>query len=148
MSESFNFSLLARKVSFIRVRRHYQFEGVAMILEHLVYSIAIAIIFGMIYRRITGRDSSWFIVLSAYTLDVDIIADAVLRKIGVTVPVYGAPIDHGDLHNVGVLLVYAVAVLFLLHPLGIRFMDSLIFASVGFALAMHSSWTAISANAF
>ncbi len=53
-----------------------------MIIEHLVYSIAIAIIFGMIYRRFTGRESSWIIVLSAYTPDVDIIADAILRKIG------------------------------------------------------------------
>jgi len=56
-----------------------------------------------------------------------------LRKIGVTVLVYGAPINHGDFHNLGVLLVYAVAVSFLLHPLGIRFIDSFIFASVGFA---------------
>jgi hypothetical protein len=79
-----------------------------MILEHLVYSIAIAIIFGMVYRRITGRESSWIIVLSAYTPDVDIIADTVLKKIGVTVLVYGAPIDHEDFHNLGVLLVYAV----------------------------------------
>ena len=55
-----------------------------MILEHLVYSIAIAIIFGLIYKRITGRESSWIIVLSAYAPDVDIIADAILRKIGVT----------------------------------------------------------------
>ena len=104
-----------------------------MKLEHLIYSIAIAIIFGMIYRRVTGRESSWIIVLSAYTPDVDMIADAVLRKIGVTVLVYSAPIDHGDFHNLGVLLVYAVVVSFLLHPLGIRFMDSFIFASVGFA---------------
>ena len=67
--------------------------------------------------------------MSAYTPDVDIIADAVLRKIGVTVLVYGAPIDHGDFYNIGVLLVYAVAVSFLLHPLGIRFVNSFIFAS-------------------
>lgn len=104
-----------------------------MIFEHLVYSIAIAIIFGMIYRRVTGRESSWIIILSAYTPDVDIIADSILRKIGVTVLVYGAPIGHGDFHNVGVLLVYAVAVSFLLYPLGIRFVDSFVFASVGFA---------------
>ena len=69
-----------------------------MILEHSVYSIAIAIIFGMIYRRITGRESSWIIVLSAYAPDVDIIANAVLKKIGVTVLVYGTPIAK-DFHN-------------------------------------------------
>lgn len=58
--------------------------------------------------------------MSAYAPD-DIIADAVLRKIGVTVLVYGAPIAK-DFHF-KVLLVYAVAVSFLLHPLGIRFVD-------------------------
>ncbi len=46
-----------------------------MILEHSVYSIAIAIIFGMTYRRITGREYSWIIVLSAYAPDLDITAD-------------------------------------------------------------------------
>jgi hypothetical protein len=51
-----------------------------MIIEHLVYSIAIAIVFGMIYRRVTGREISWIIVLSAYTPDVDIIADAVFEE--------------------------------------------------------------------
>jgi hypothetical protein len=38
-----------------------------------------------------------------------------LKKIGVTVLVYGAPIAK-DFHNLGVLLVYAVAVSFLLLP--------------------------------
>jgi len=98
-----------------------------MKLEHLVYSIAIAIISGMVYRRITGRESSWIIVLSAYAPDIDIIADAILRKIGITVLVYGAPIAK-DFHNLGVLLVYAVAVSFLLY-LGICFVDSFIFAT-------------------
>ena len=104
-----------------------------MILGHLVYSVAIAIIFGMVYRRITGREYSWIIVLSAYAPDADIIADWLLKKIGITVLVYGAPIHHGDFHNLGVLVVYAVVVSFLLHPLGIRFADSFVFASVGFA---------------
>jgi hypothetical protein len=45
----------------------------------------------------------------------------------------GHPIVHGNFHNLAVLIVYAVSVAFLLHPIGIRFTDSLLFASLGFA---------------
>ena len=40
---------------------------------------------------------------------------------------------HGNFHNLAVLTLYAVSVAFLLHPIGIRFTDSLLFASLGFA---------------
>ena len=60
-----------------------------MLFEHWVYSTAIAIIIGMVYYRSTGRDYSWIIIASAYAPDVDMIADPALKKIGVTVLVYG-----------------------------------------------------------
>jgi len=104
-----------------------------MILEHLIYSTAIAIVFGMLYHRITGREYSWIIVASAYAPDFDVFADALFKKLGITILVFGSPIDHGDFHNIAVLAVYATAVAFLLHPMGIRFRDSLAFAGVGFA---------------
>jgi len=104
-----------------------------MILGHIVYSTALAIVFGMAYFRLTRREYSWLIIASAYAPDVDIITNALLKKVGITVLVFGAPIHHGDFHNIAVLAVYATAVAFLLHPLGIRFRDSLVFASVGFA---------------
>jgi hypothetical protein len=59
-----------------------------------------------------------------------------MNMFGVTVLVFGAPIDHGHFHNILVMLLYAVAVAFLLHPLGIRLIDSFIFALVGFAAHM------------
>jgi hypothetical protein len=104
-----------------------------MLFEHWIYSTAIAIIVGMIYYKLTGRDYAWIIIASAYVPDIDMIADTVLKKIGVTVLVYGSPISHGDFHNIAVLLLFAAAVALLLHPIGIRLVDSFFFASMGFA---------------
>ena len=104
-----------------------------MLFEHWIYSTAIAIIVGMVYYKFTGRDYSWIIIASAYAPDVDMAADIALKKIGITVMIYGNPISHGDFHNIAVLLVYAVSVALLLHPIGIKLVDSFFFASVGFA---------------
>jgi hypothetical protein len=107
-----------------------------MLFEHWIYSIAIAIIVGMIYYKFTSRDYSWIIIASAYAPDVDMIADTVLKKIGITVLIYGNPVSHGDFHNIAVLLVYAVSVALLLHPIGIKLVDSFFFAGMGFAAHM------------
>lgn len=104
-----------------------------MILEHLIYSTAIAIISGMIYSKITFRDHSWIIIASAYAPDADIVAYSLLRKTGISVLINSSPIKHGDFHNIAVLLIYAVLVALLLYPLGVRLADSFIFASIGFA---------------
>lgn len=107
-----------------------------MLSEHLLYSLAIGLVFGAVYSQFTGRDYWWIILASAFVPDLDLIADAVLRKLGITVLVFGAPISHGHFHNILVMLFYAAAMAFLLHPLGIRLMDSFVFASVGFAAHM------------
>jgi len=103
-----------------------------MLLEHLVYSAAIAIVLGTLYRRYTGRDHAWIVVVSAYIPDLDIVADGLLKQLGITVMVHGSPIRHGDFHNVAVMLAYAVFVALLLHPLGARLVDSFFFAVAGF----------------
>jgi hypothetical protein len=103
-----------------------------VLIEHVIYSTAIAILLGMIYRVITFREYSWIIILSAYAPDVDAIINRVLLKAGITLLVYGSPISHGDFHTLAMLAFYALGVSFLLHPLGIRFVDSLIFSAVGF----------------
>lgn len=107
-----------------------------MLFEHWIYSTAIAIIVGMVYYKFIGRDYAWIIIASAYAPDVDMIADTVLKKVGITVLIHGNPISHGDFHNIAVLLVYAVSVALLLHPIGIRLVDSFFFASIGFAAHM------------
>jgi len=105
-----------------------------MLLEHLVYSTAIAIVLGMLYIRYVGkeRNHAWIIVASAYLPDLDIVADDLLQSIGITVMIHGSPITHGNFHNVGVMLAYAVFVALLLHPAGVRLVDSFFFAAAGF----------------
>ncbi|MDI6720540.1 MAG: metal-dependent hydrolase [Methanomicrobiales archaeon] len=104
-----------------------------MFVEHLVYSIAIAILAGMLYHRYTARDPSWIIVISAFAPDIDLIAHTALRSLGFTVLFHGNRIAHGDFHNIAVMALYAIVIAFLLHPLGVRFLDALIFAAIGFA---------------
>ena len=103
-----------------------------MLFEHWIYSTAIAIITGMIYSRFTGREHPWIIIASAYIPDIDIAVDTFLRRLGITLLINGSPIKHGSFHNIVVLLLFAFSIALLLHPLGIKFIDSFIFASIGF----------------
>ncbi len=107
-----------------------------MLLEHLIYSTAIAIIAGMIYYKYTRRDPSWIIIASAYAPDLDIIAGEVFKKLDINVLINDAPIKHGDFHNIAVLLIFAVSIGLLLKPLGKKFIDSFMFAGIGFGAHM------------
>lgn len=103
-----------------------------MLFEHWIYSIAIAIIVGMIYYRFTGREYSWIIIASTYIPDSDMFMNTIFRRMGITLLIDGNPIKHGSFHNIAVLFLFAFLVALLLHPLGIKFIDSFIFASIGF----------------
>jgi len=103
-----------------------------VISEHIIYSTAIAIIVGMLYYKYTGRDHSWIIILCAWIPDFDIIAKSALNKMGFIVLFDGQPIHHGTFHTVAMMVIFAILVAFLLHPFGIRFIDSLFFATIGF----------------
>jgi len=103
-----------------------------MIIEHLFYSTAIALIVGMLYYKVTSRDHSWIIIICAWIPDFDIIAKSVLNKFGFVVLFEGQPIHHGTFHTIAGMVIFALFIAFLLHPFGIRFIDSLFFATVGF----------------
>jgi hypothetical protein len=103
-----------------------------MIAEHIVFSGALAILVGMIFYKYTGRDPSWIIVISAWAPDLDVIANPVLRRLGFRVLFEGSPIYHGTFHTIGVMVIFGIAMAFLLHPLGIKFFDSLFFSIIGF----------------
>jgi hypothetical protein len=93
-----------------------------MFIEHVVYSTALAIVFGMLYHHFTGRDLGWIIVLSAFAPDFDI-----HPRVGIFL------INHGDFHNILYLGVYGMMISFFLYFFGFRLRDSFVFAGVGFA---------------
>jgi hypothetical protein len=103
-----------------------------MLAEHLVYTTAIAIIAGMLFFRYTGRDTTWIIILVSYVPDLDKIADRILTQAGFTVLFEGHTIHHGTFHNIAAMVIIAVIIAFLLHPFGIRFLDSFLFTIIGF----------------
>jgi len=94
--------------------------------------MALAIIVGMLYYKYTGRDHSWIIILCAWIPDFDIIAKSFLNKLGFVVLFEGQPIHHGTFHTIAMMVIFAILMAFLLHPFGIRFIDSLFFATIGF----------------
>lgn len=103
-----------------------------MILEHFVYSAAMAIVAGMIYLRWTGRDPSWIMIAAALAPDIDLVIHGGLRLFGFTLLFEGHRISHGNFHNVLVAGLFAVAVAFLLHPFGVKFIDGMVFSWLGF----------------
>ncbi len=102
-----------------------------MLFEHWIYSTAVAILIYTIYRK---KECLYIIIGSAYAPDTDIIADYILKNIGIIVLVYGRYIKHGDFHNMLVLIIYAILIALLLSTINVKIKDSFILASIGFGL--------------
>lgn len=102
-----------------------------MLLEHLVYSTAFAILAYTIYRK---KECLFIIIGSAYVPDIDIWADHILKNIGIIVLVYGRPIEHGDFHNILIMVLYGILVALLLNTINIKMKDSFILSIIGFGL--------------
>ncbi|OPX63751.1 MAG: hypothetical protein A4E34_01005 [Methanoregula sp. PtaU1.Bin006] len=103
-----------------------------MLAEHLVYTAAFAILAGMLSYRSWGRDSSWIVILVSYAPDLDKVMDTILKRIGLVVTYDGYLIHHGTFHTIAAMIVFSLVLAFLLHPLGIRFIDTVVFTIVGF----------------
>jgi hypothetical protein len=111
-----------------------------MLIEHVIYSLAIAIIFGVLYRKHTGRELSWIIIMSAYASDLDLFMENLLNPLGITVIAHNSHQNQISFHNLSFLLLYAAAIAFLLSHRGFKFLDAFIFAGVGFGAGL--SWLA------
>ena len=101
-----------------------------VLIEHLVYSAALAVIVGMIFSRYTGRDPSWIIIAVAFVPDIDL-ALANLHDLSRTV--FSVTFHHGDLHNIPVLMVFSLLFAMILQCFGIRFIDGLSCSAIGIA---------------
>ncbi len=117
-----------------------------MLAEHLVYTAAIAVCAGMLSYRYTGRDVSWIAILVSYAPDLDKVAGGILDAAGFTLLFEGHAIHHGTFHTVAAMGVFGIALAFLLNPLGIRFLDTLVFSSMGFGAHLLEDALVYSAN--
>jgi hypothetical protein len=85
----------------------------------------------MLWHKHTGRDPSWIIISSAFAPDFDIVAGELLKKLDLNILTNGAPISHGDFHNIAFLLLFATAAALVLRLAGMRLGDSFLFADIG-----------------
>ncbi len=85
----------------------------------------------MLWFKRTGRDPSWIIIASAFAPDFDIVARSLFKKLDLNVLIDGAPIVHGDFHNIAFLLLFASAAAQMMRLAGMRFGDSFLFAGKG-----------------
>jgi membrane-bound metal-dependent hydrolase YbcI (DUF457 family) len=99
--------------------------------EHIIYSAALAVIFGMIFSRYTGRDPSWIIIAVAFVPDID----SILERSPAELPRIIVPgtILHGDMHTILALIVFSLLIAAVLQWFGIRFIDGLLCSAIGIA---------------
>lgn len=103
-----------------------------MLIEHLLYAIALAIILGMIYERYTDINPAWIIVLVAFLPDSDYV---VREGLELVFPAKRALIQHGDFHNIVMLLVFTVFVGYLISRIShIKLDDAMFCVFIGVLL--------------
>jgi hypothetical protein len=99
-----------------------------VIIEHIIYSAALAVIVGMIFSHYTGRDPSWIIIALAFLPDIDVALARIQKWNWTDIPF---EIHHGDFHNILFLLVISLLFATVLRYFGIRFIDALICSAIG-----------------
>ena len=106
-----------------------------MRLEHLFFNLAVAIIVGIAYQRMSGRDPSVIILLAAFLPDLDVAVHAgiyLMRRL------FGTPVlvVHGSFHNILALAAISLLVAILASRYGIRFRDAGICTAIGYGTHM------------
>jgi hypothetical protein len=99
-----------------------------VLIEHLIYSAAIAVIVGMIFSRFTGRDPSWIIIAVAFIPDFDFVLQALKKTSDVTLVL---TVRHGDFHNIVALIFFSVAIAMVASAFRMRILDSFVCAAIG-----------------
>lgn len=99
-----------------------------MLIEHFIYSAALAIIVGMFFSKFTGGDPSWIIIVVALIPDIDFIPQALKKSFGIII---SSPIQHGDLHNIIFLVVVSFVISVIMTTIGMRLVDGFLCAVIG-----------------
>ena len=104
---------------------------VPMRLEHLFFNLAVAIVCGIAYQRMSGRDPSVIIVLVAFLPDIDVLVHTWMHVMawlfGTSLLIY-----HGSFHNLPALAAISLLVAILASCYGIRFRDAGLCTAIGY----------------
>lgn len=100
-----------------------------MLLEHLIYSAALALIVGIFFVRYTKRDPTWIIILMTIAPDVDYVVNKAMLFAGFEFPYI---INHGDFHNLVGLTIFCLLGAIIFSRFGVRFEDALICSIIGY----------------
>jgi hypothetical protein len=100
-----------------------------MLLEHLLYSAALAILVGVIFLKYTGKDPTWLIVVMSAAPDIDYPIHMIMKAFNFSYPVM---INHGDFHNILSLLFISLCVALVLSKVGMNFVHVLICSMIGY----------------
>jgi len=102
-----------------------------MLLEHIIYSAALALVVGMIYMHYTGRNPSWLVMIMTIAPDTDFIINRIMLACNCQYPII---INHGDFHNlISMLFISLVTALILSRYTKMHFTDVLCCSMIGFA---------------
>lgn len=101
-----------------------------MIIEHILYNIAVALIVGLLYTTYTNRDPSWLVAAAAFLPDVDYILQFLWSKLklgpGILTPY------HGDFHNILAIIVLTIIFSYIVWKYwNIDFIDGFICIGIG-----------------
>jgi len=100
-----------------------------MLLEHLLYSAALAILVGIIFLKYTGKDPTWLIVVMSAVPDTDYVVHMIMEAFNFSYPVI---INHGDFHNIFSLVFISLCVSLVLSKFGMNFVHVLVCSMLGY----------------
>jgi len=116
-----------------------------MRLEHLFFNLAVAIIVGMAYQRMTSRDPSVIIVLVAFLPDLDVLVHGWVHLLawfsGISILFF-----HGSFHNLLALVIFSLGLAFIASRFGVPFRDACLCIAIGYGT--HLICDAITFNKF
>ena len=101
-----------------------------MLIEHFVYSAALAVMMGMIFSHYTGRDPSWIIIAVALLPDIDLGLQMLKKIPGITM---SFTVRHGDFHNIIALIFFSLIIAAAASAIRMRTSDAFICAALGIA---------------
>ena len=101
-----------------------------MFTEHLIWTAALAVFVGFFYKKSTGRDPWWIMIIATVLPD----SDYILQCIGIYIFGYNSyPIYHTEFHNLFMCIVFSTIFAYLLMKyLKVPFKDGFIYTFIGF----------------